>query len=109
MKDKNKVLTITCYVLIAAIAATLLWGLVKGKHVFKDNYDDELAIYLDYIITDRQEVSNADFFLNMLRSYRQIRHNSHRWIFCSSISIESFLERHGLSKSINDAGNFFGT
>lgn len=67
---------------------------------------DELAIYLDYIITDRQEVSNADFFLNMLRSYRQIRHNSHRWIFCSSISIESFLERHGLSKSINDVERF---
>ena len=40
MKDKNKRLNILCYVLIAAIAVTLLWGLVNGKHVFQNTYDD---------------------------------------------------------------------
>ena len=50
MKDKNKVLTIVCYVLAAAIVVTLLWGLVKGKHVFEDTYDDGIEqIDLDTI------------------------------------------------------------
>lgn len=40
MKDKNKVLTIVCYGLAAAIVLTLLWGLVHGKPVFEDTYDD---------------------------------------------------------------------
>ena len=61
MKDKNKVLTITCYVLIAAIAVTLLWGLVKGKHVFKDNYDDGIEqIDLDTIYLNGSKVE-VDF------------------------------------------------
>ena len=50
MKDKNKVLTIVCYVLAAAIVVTLLWGLVKGKYVFEDTYDDGIEqIDLDTI------------------------------------------------------------
>lgn len=40
MKDKNKILTIICYVLGIAIVLTLLWGLVNRKHVFKDTYSD---------------------------------------------------------------------
>ena len=61
MKDKNKVLTITCYVLIAAIAVTLLWGLVNGKHVFKDNYDDGIEqIDLDTIYLNGSKVE-VDF------------------------------------------------
>ena len=50
MKDKNKILNIVCYVLAGAIVVTLLWGLVNGKHVFKDNYDDGIEqIDLDTI------------------------------------------------------------
>ena len=61
MKDKNKVLTTICYVLIAAIAVTLLWGLVNGKHVFKDNYDDGIEqIDLDTIYLNGSKVE-VDF------------------------------------------------
>lgn len=61
MKDKNKVLTITCYVLVAAIALTLLWGLVNGKHVFKDTYSDGIEqVDLDTIYLQGSKVE-ADF------------------------------------------------
>lgn len=61
MKDKNKVLTITCYVLAAAIALTLLWGLVNGKHVFKDTYSDGIEqVDLDTIYLQGSKVE-ADF------------------------------------------------
>lgn len=61
MKDKNKVLTITCYVLAAAIALTLLWGLVNGKHVFKDTYSDGIEqVDLDTIYLQESKVE-VDF------------------------------------------------
>ena len=61
MRDKNKVLTIICYVLAAAIALTLLWGLVNGKHVFKDTYSDGIEqVDLDTIYLQGSKVE-ADF------------------------------------------------
>ena len=50
MRDKNKLLTISCYVLGIAIVVSLLWGLVNGKHVFQDDYSDGIEqIDLDTI------------------------------------------------------------
>jgi hypothetical protein len=73
MKDKNKVLTITCYVLIAAIAVTLLWGLVKGKHVFKDNYDDGIEqIDLDTIYLNGSKVE-VDFSEVIIGTQEEMR------------------------------------
>ena len=61
MKDKNKILSIVCYVLAGAIVVTLLWGLVNGKHVFKDNYDDGIEqIDLDTIYLNGSKVE-VDF------------------------------------------------
>ena len=61
MKDKNKRLNIVCYVLAGAIVVTLLWGLVNGKHVFKDNYDDGIEqIDLDTIYLNGSKVE-VDF------------------------------------------------
>ena len=73
MKDKTKVLTITCYVLIAAIAVTLLWGLVKGKHVFKDNYDDGIEqIDLDTIYLNGSKVE-VDFSEVIIGTQEEMR------------------------------------
>ena len=73
MKDKNKVLTITCYVLIAAIAVTLLWGLVKVKHVFKDNYDDGIEqIDLDTIYLNGSKVE-VDFSEVIIGTQEELR------------------------------------
>ena len=73
MKDKNKVLTITCYVLIAAIAVTLLWGLVKGKHVFKDDYDDGIEqIDLDTIYLNGSKVE-VDFSEVIIGTQEEMR------------------------------------
>ena len=73
MKDKNKVLTITCYVLIAAIAVTLLWGLVNGKHVFKDNYSDGIEqIDLDTIYLNGSKVE-VDFSEVLIATQEETR------------------------------------
>ena len=73
MKDKNKVLTIICYVLTAAIAVTLLWGLVKGKHVFKDNYDDGIEqIDLDTIYLNGSKVE-VDFSEVIIGTQEEMR------------------------------------
>ncbi len=61
MKDKNKMLNIVCYVLAGAIVVTLIWGLVNGRHVFKDNYDDGIEqIDLDTIYLNGSKVE-VDF------------------------------------------------
>jgi hypothetical protein len=45
---------------------------------------------------------NAEFFLNWLRSFRQISGTKIRWIFCSSIGIDNFTSQHQLSHTFND-------
>lgn len=70
---------------------------------------DELTIFLNYIIREKDGKTNtehADYFLNMLRGLRQMSECNHRWIFCSSISIENFLKRNNLSKSMNDVTQY---
>lgn len=64
---------------------------------------DELAIFLNYLLKDNQEnINDVEYFLNLLRSLRQMEGCEHRWIFCSSVSIENFLKRYNLSKTMND-------
>ncbi|MWB95182.1 hypothetical protein GON26_12495 [Flavobacterium sp. GA093] len=45
---------------------------------------------------------NAEFFLNWLRSFRQISGTKIRWIFCSSVGIDNFTSQHQLSHTFND-------
>ena len=73
MKDKNKMLNIVCYVLVGAIVVTLLWGLVKGKHVFKDNYDDGIEqIDLDTIYLNGSKVE-VDFSEVIIGTQEEMR------------------------------------
>lgn len=73
MKDKNKVLTIICYILTAAIVLTLLWGLVNGKHVFKNNYSDGIEqIDLDTIYLNGSKVE-VDFSEVIIGTQEEMR------------------------------------
>ena len=75
MKDKNKMLNIVCYVLAGAIVVTLLWGLVNGKHVFKDNYDDGIEqIDLDtiYLIGSKVEVDFSEVIIGTQEEMRKL-------------------------------------
>ncbi|MDR3286974.1 MAG: hypothetical protein LBT27_05995 [Prevotellaceae bacterium] len=68
---------------------------------------DELTIFLDKLRKgkNKDDFEDVEFFLNWLRSLRQTTGSKLRWIFCSSISIESFAQKHNLSKAINDITN----
>lgn len=75
MRDKNKVLTIICYVLAAAIALTLLWGLVNGKHVFKDTYSDGIEqVDLDtiYLQGSKVEVDFSEVIIGTQEETRKL-------------------------------------
>lgn len=75
MKDKNKVLMIICYVLAAAIALTLLWGLVNGKHVFKDTYSDGIEqVDLDtiYLQGSKVEVDFSEVIIGTQEETRKL-------------------------------------
>ena len=75
MRDKNKVLTIICYVLAAAIVLTLLWGLVNGKHVFKDTYSDGIEqVDLDtiYLQGSKVEVDFSEVIIGTQEETRKL-------------------------------------
>ncbi len=69
---------------------------------------DELTVFLNNLQRGKNstELEDVKFFLNWLRGLRQVPGNKIRWIFCSSISIESFANRHNLSHAINDLTHF---
>jgi Cdc6-like AAA superfamily ATPase len=70
---------------------------------------DELTVFLNNLQkgTDKEDFEDVVFFLNWLRGLRQDTTDTKiRWIFCSSISIESFANKHNLSYSINDVTRF---
>jgi hypothetical protein len=56
--------------------------------------------------SSKEGLKDVEFFLNWLRSFRQVKNNKIRWIFCSSIGIENFLSIHGLSNTLNDVDSF---
>jgi len=67
---------------------------------------DELTIFLNNLHYGDDKDGNCESFLNWLRGMRQVTSKKIRWIFCSSISIDSFTHLHGLSYTLNDLVNF---
>lgn len=67
---------------------------------------DELTIFLNSLLKKENGKENVEFFLNWLRSLRQITKTKARWIFCSSVSIQNFVNTHCLSHTLNDVKSF---
>lgn len=65
---------------------------------------DEVTVLLNSFIESdpTNGKRNAEFFLNWLRSFRQISGTKIRWIFCSSVGIDNFTSQHQLSHTFND-------
>lgn len=65
---------------------------------------DELTVLLSSFIENDpiEGKKNVEFFLNWLRSFRQVSGTKIRWIFCSSIGIDNFTSQHNLSYTFND-------
>ena len=71
---------------------------------------DEFVIFLNDVLRIKEDKEN-DFigltpFLNWLRALRQMPNSKIRWIICSSISVESYLHKINLTKTINDLTPF---
>lgn len=69
---------------------------------------DELTVLLNsFMESDKiNGKKNAEFFLNWLRSFRQVSGSKIRWIFCSSIGIDNFTSQYGLSYTFNDVNPY---
>jgi len=63
---------------------------------------DELTILLNRLLKNENGLRDVEFFLNWLRSFRQVTGSKIRWVFCSSIGIDNFTNMHNLSHSLND-------
>jgi uncharacterized protein len=65
---------------------------------------DEVTILLNNFIVNNKEngIEDVEYFLNWLRSFRQISGTKIHWIFCSSIGIDNFTSLHNLSYTLND-------
>ena len=67
---------------------------------------DEFIIFLDDVLRKKQgeenEFEDIIHFLNWLKGLRQTDGSKIRWIFCSSISIESYLHKNNFTKRIGD-------
>jgi len=68
---------------------------------------DEVTILLNSYLQDKENgLNNVTFFLNWLRSFRQVSGTKIRWVFCSSIGLDNFTNIHGLSYTFNDVPPF---
>jgi len=67
---------------------------------------DELTILLNRLLKNENGKQDVEFFLNWLRSFRQVSGTKIRWVFCSSIGIENFTSMHNLSHALNDVSKF---
>lgn len=67
---------------------------------------DELTILLNRLLKNDNGIRDVEFFLNWLRSFRQITGSKIRWVFCSSIGIDNFTNMHNLSHSLNDVRRY---
>lgn len=69
---------------------------------------DEVTILLNGFLNNDKEqgIESVEFFLNWLRSFRQVRGTKIHWVFCSSIGIDNFTNRHNLSYTFNDIKSF---
>jgi hypothetical protein len=67
---------------------------------------DELTIFLNNLRKDKDDLDDVGNFLEWLRRQRFVQGSKIRWIFCNSIGIENFANRHKLSKYINTLTDF---
>ena len=71
---------------------------------------DEVIVFIEDALRKKKgeinEFENVIHFLNRLRGLRQKSGSKIRWIFCSSISIEYYLQKYNLTKTINDFTSF---
>ncbi|MDE6264753.1 MAG: AAA family ATPase [Paramuribaculum sp.] len=63
---------------------------------------DELPLFLGILEREEQNSREAEFFLNWLRSLRQVTDSKIRWIFCGSVGLHNFTRMRNLSMTIND-------
>ena len=63
---------------------------------------DELPILLNRIAKSENGKQRAESLLHWLRSFRQLPDMQIRWVFCGSIGLDSFTERMGVVKTVND-------
>lgn len=99
--------------------ATLEWK-SKKEGIYEDlkklvDHDKETLIMVDeltvllssFIESDTVNgKNNAEFFLNWLRSFRQVSGTKIKWLFCSSIGIDNFTSQCKLSHTINDVTSY---
>ena len=109
--------------LLSSIKATLEYEGVKGTLEWqreKENiYDklkqlidhsehtlimiDEVTILLNSYLKDGENgMDKVAYFLNWLRSFRQVSNTKIHWIFSSSIGLDNFTNFHNLSYTLND-------
>lgn len=68
---------------------------------------DELTVLLTSIVEGGEDgKKNVKFFLHWLRDIRITAGSNIRWIFCSSVGIENFTHRYGISDTINDVPDY---
>lgn len=68
---------------------------------------DELTVYLNHLKGKNNERTNsAIFFLDWLDALRQNPDRKIRWILCSSISIDYFIDEHEISNKMRGLKNF---
>ncbi|HGE5775350.1 TPA: hypothetical protein ACGGHC_002179, partial [Flavobacterium psychrophilum] len=69
---------------------------------------DELTVLLSSFIENdpKEGKKNVEFFLNWLRSFRQVTGTKIRWIFCSSVGIDNFTNQYNLSYTFNDVAPY---
>ncbi len=63
---------------------------------------DELPLFLSILEREEKNSREAEFFLNWLRSLRQVKDSKIRWIFCGSVGLHNFTRIRNLSLTIND-------
>lgn len=78
------------------------------------NHDEKTLIFLDELtvlltsIVENGEDGKKDVkrFLHWLRDIRITGKSNVRWIFCSSVGIENFTHKYGISDTINDVPDY---
>ncbi|WP_199182145.1 hypothetical protein, partial [Siphonobacter sp. BAB-5405] len=63
---------------------------------------DELPVLLNRMLKQENGHQRVTDLLHWLRSLRQLSGVKMYWIFCGSVSLDSFVKRHNLSLTIND-------
>lgn len=81
------------------------------KKLLQDSGDmliaiDELPYFLARLEKEDDAKERIAHFLHWLRAYRGKDSNKIRWIFCGSIGLDTFTEKHKLSEAMNDVEKY---